>query len=272
MLNLWLFAGALLVFLIGLAHTVLGEKLLIGPLLEHHPWPKLPLRERFAKRTLRFAWHMTTLAWWGLSAMLLLSASSREAELTGAIAATLLLTGLLIAVVSRGAHFAWPVFLAASGCAVLGAHGGTAAISHQLEVSIGAVAASVMAAIGLLHLYWAVRGVSVKGSIALPEKSDGEPLFVPGRAMTALVASALLSAALVVYAATGELALPVSGSLIEAAAWILAAVFTLRLIGDFKYVGLFKRPSRSSFARWDSLLYSPLCFFLAAASAVVALG
>jgi hypothetical protein len=42
-------------------------------------------------------------------------------------------------------------------------------------------------------------------------------------------------------------------------------VFALRTVGDFRTVGLFKRPARNAFARNDALLYTPLCFSLAAA-------
>jgi hypothetical protein len=37
----------------------------------------------------------------------------------------------------------------------------------------------------------------------------------------------------------------------------------LRAIGDFRYVGFFKRIRDSKFARLDTLAYSPLCAALA---------
>jgi hypothetical protein len=43
-----------------------------------------------------------------------------------------------------------------------------------------------------------------------------------------------------------------------------------RAIGEFKYVGFFKRVRGSRFARRDTLLYSPLCLWLAAGVAFVA--
>ena len=41
--------------------------------------------------------------------------------------------------------------------------------------------------------------------------------------------------------------------------WVLAAVFALRAIGDFRYIGIFKRVRGTRFARNDSLYFSPLC-------------
>lgn len=49
-----------------------------------------------------------------------------------------------------------------------------------------------------------------------------------------------------------------------------AAVLVLRAVGDFRLVGFFKRIRGSRFARLDTLLYSPLCFALGAALALMA--
>ena len=57
-------------------------------------------------------------------------------------------------------------------------------------------------------------------------------------------------------------------------AWLsyaLALGLLARAIGEFKYVGFFKRVRGSRFAQLDSLLYSPLCLLLAAGVAAVAL-
>jgi hypothetical protein len=54
--------------------------------------------------------------------------------------------------------------------------------------------------------------------------------------------------------------------------WVLAAVFAARAVGDFRYVGFFKRVRDSRFARRDSRLFSPLCAAIALAAAMVGLG
>jgi hypothetical protein len=43
-----------------------------------------------------------------------------------------------------------------------------------------------------------------------------------------------------------------------------------RAIGDFKYLGLFKRVRGSRFATLDTFVYSPLCLLLAAGIATLA--
>ena len=43
----------------------------------------------------------------------------------------------------------------------------------------------------------------------------------------------------------------------------MAMIFVLRTLGDFRYVGFTKRIRNTSFAEWDTKLYSPLCLLMA---------
>ena len=131
------------------------------------------------------------------------------------------------------------------------------------------VAAATLAAIALVHVYWALGGRVAK-SAALPEV-DGLPAFTPRGPLTLLVAAALLLAALLVAATGGvvEVALPRSGARVLTLG--LALVFVARSIGDFRLVGFFKRVKGSRFATLDSLIYAPLCLLLGLAAGWVAL-
>ena len=52
---------------------------------------------------------------------------------------------------------------------------------------------------------------------------------------------------------------------------LIATAFTLRAVGEFKYVGFFKRIRGTQFARMDTRFYSPLCLGVAAGLWVLAL-
>jgi len=110
-----LLAAALLIFLLGATHSWLGERKLIGPLLS--PERRVGLLERsvFARRVLRFAWHLTTIAWWGFAALLWAQAKlpleQQDRAALSIIAATFFVTGFVTLIVTRGRHLAWPVFL-----------------------------------------------------------------------------------------------------------------------------------------------------------------
>lgn len=109
-----LVVAASLAFAIGVAHSVLGERYILVRLMRRD-LPKLFGSDEFTKKTLRFAWHVTTFAWWGLGAVLALLASGGPVPRTAvlqAIAATFAVTALVAGVASRGRHLSWIVFLA----------------------------------------------------------------------------------------------------------------------------------------------------------------
>lgn len=107
--------AALLLALLGLAHSLLGERYILVRLFRRD-LPTLFGDSTFTRNTLRFAWHLTTVLAWGFSAMLL--------QLTGAVPAQalartigwcLVLSGLLPLAFTRGRHLAWVVLLGAGG-------------------------------------------------------------------------------------------------------------------------------------------------------------
>jgi hypothetical protein len=112
-----LYTAAILLFLLGLAHSVLGERFILVRLFRRDNLPKLFGGTEFTTRTLRFAWHITTVAWWGM-ALLLWQAASRgltqESVLT-VLGYTIILSGVLPLVITRGRHLSWIVLFLAGG-------------------------------------------------------------------------------------------------------------------------------------------------------------
>lgn len=139
-------------------------------------------------------------------------------------------------------------------------------MNHQV---VALVVASVLAAIALLHAYWGLVGVGAR-SAALPEV-DGRPVFLPTRAACFAVACALLVAAFVLLVRGGFVALPRAPWLGTAGSASVGVVLVARAIGDFRYVGFFKRVHGSRFAVLDTRLFSPLCLALGASALWVAL-
>ena len=136
-------------------------------------------------------------------------------------------------------------------------------------VTVALALAGVFAILAAVHVYWAV-GNAAAGGAAVPTRADGQPLFRPGRAATVVVALLLLAAAVVMLGKVGILA-PVGPMLFyRVGPWVIGSVLLLRTLGDFRYVGLFKRERASRFARLDSRYYTPLCAVLSAGSFYVA--
>lgn len=106
--------AAALIILTGLAHSVLGERYILTRLFRRSDLPKLFGGTAFTARTLRFAWHITTLAWWGMAVLLWQAADgtlSRTSVLQ-VLGWTALLSALLPLWITRGRHLSWIVFLA----------------------------------------------------------------------------------------------------------------------------------------------------------------
>ena len=114
-MNHLLILGAALAVAIGLAHSWLGEQYILIRLFRRANLPRLFGGDAFTKRTLRFAWHLTTIAWWGFAVLLILYAIEEPGQVTPAAVSTIALTFLassaLALVVSRGRHLSWIVFL-----------------------------------------------------------------------------------------------------------------------------------------------------------------
>ena len=64
-----LLLAVLLIVVLGLAHSVLGERYILIRLFRRTDLPKIFGSTDFTVRTLRFAWHITTVAWFGLAAL-----------------------------------------------------------------------------------------------------------------------------------------------------------------------------------------------------------
>jgi hypothetical protein len=137
-------------------------------------------------------------------------------------------------------------------------------------VLVGTSTAGVLVALGLLHVYWAAGGRW--GSAAAIPELDGAPLFRPSAASTLLIAILLVSAALVVLGRLGRWGTSLPRWPFSVGAWVLVAVFMGRVVGDFRWFGVFKRMKGTSFAWWDTWLYVPLCFLLAIGCLFTALG
>lgn len=112
--------AALLCLLIGLIHSCLGERFILIRLFRSGAIPHLFGSDHFTKQTLRFAWHLTTIAWWGF-AYLLLKASDAGSDFSTVVLNTTALVFLVSGAFSfgftKGKHLSWVVFWGISAMA-----------------------------------------------------------------------------------------------------------------------------------------------------------
>lgn len=108
--------AAVIIFVVALAHSYLGERYILIRLFRRQDLPALFGSDVFTRRTLRMAWHLTTVVWWGIGALLLVAAGRSPAALPqaqlGAIVAVTSLASAVVAFVgTRGRHLSWLAFL-----------------------------------------------------------------------------------------------------------------------------------------------------------------
>lgn len=108
-----------------------------------------------------------------------------------------------------------------------------------------------------LHFFWLFGGTWGL-SKAIPSKSrESKKISIPPIA-TLIVASILLFCALIYLVNTGLLNLSLP-KWMRYGYWLIPIAFILRSIGDFNYVGFFKKIKDTEFAEADSKIFIPLC-------------
>ena len=105
--------AAAVAILTAVAHSILGERYILIRLFRRDDLPKILGSEWLTKRTLRFTWHLTSVAWWGFAALLLIYAGERgsRAAALQIIAVTALCSAVLTALTTNGRHLGWVALL-----------------------------------------------------------------------------------------------------------------------------------------------------------------
>ncbi len=116
--------------------------------------------------------------------------------------------------------------------------------------------------LGMIHFLWAFGG-KYGFEQALPTNEQGQRILNPGKFDSAIVGLGLIIFGSFYFLQSGftELIPPVWA--IKYGGWIIPSIFLLRAIGDFKYVGFFKKIKQTSFGRRDTRIFSPLCSIIA---------
>ena len=99
---------------ISASHSYLGERYLLMRLFRRDDLPRLFGSTEFTRRTLRFAWHVTSVAWLGFAALLAMAARAPvSTSALGSVIGAVFAAHFAISFGgSRGRHYSWIVFLA----------------------------------------------------------------------------------------------------------------------------------------------------------------
>jgi hypothetical protein len=124
--------------------------------------------------------------------------------------------------------------------------------------------------LGGLHILWMFGGKWAFDT-AIPTDENGEKAFMPGKFATLIVALGLILFGFYYLFQSSFVFNPIPLTISQVIGWIIPAIFFLRAFGDFKYIGAFKKVKHTAFAKMDTRVYSPLCFFIAVLGIVIIL-
>ncbi len=114
-MNIFFIIAAGLFILLGIIHSYLGERFILIPLIKRGHLPKIFNSELLTAQTLRFAWHLTTIAWFAFAVILFILDKYTPYEIIAKIIAIAAFISFIISlVIARGRHFSWIIFLVVS--------------------------------------------------------------------------------------------------------------------------------------------------------------
>jgi hypothetical protein len=116
--------------------------------------------------------------------------------------------------------------------------------------------------ISLIHYYWAFGGRWGTHVAMHAREGEHQPAHYPGAAPTIIVATLILLAGLLLLIQGGYVQSFDATPFTRWGCIVCAFTFVVRAIGEFKYLGFFKSVKHSAFSKYDTWLYSPLCFYL----------
>lgn len=120
-----------------------------------------------------------------------------------------------------------------------------------------------------IHFYWAFGGrwgsqavFPTKNDIIIEQK-------MPGILPTLIVAFGLLAIGFFILKKGAILNFKIPFWLDKYGLWIIAGIFIIRAVGEFNYVGFFKKIKHTKFGINDTKYYSPLWLLLAIATVIM---
>ena len=128
----------------------------------------------------------------------------------------------------------------------------------------------IFIALGGFHFYWLFGGVWGLEKVIPSKDTKANTLTIPKFA-TLLVGLVLVLFGLMYLIKPEIISVSIPILLIDYGYWIIPSIFIIRAIGDFNYVGFFKKVKNTEFSKADSKIFSPLCLIIGIIGIVIQL-
>ena len=127
--------------------------------------------------------------------------------------------------------------------------------------AIGMLLFSIFIFLSAIHFYWGLGG-KWGASASVPTNEDGEKVINPKPLDCFVVAIGLSVFATFVLAKTQLFSMAFPTVILNYGVSVITGIFMLRAIGEFRYVGFFKKIKNTPFGQRDTKYYSPLCLLI----------
>lgn len=119
----------------------------------------------------------------------------------------------------------------------------------------------IFTVLAVIHFVWAL-GVSWGEKFAVPAKENGEKVINPGRLECIIIGSGLSLFAIFYLSYLDFATYKFPEWVYLSVGWGIPSIFMLRAIGEFKYIGFFKKVKNTDFGKADTVFFSPLCILI----------
>lgn len=130
-----------------------------------------------------------------------------------------------------------------------------------MNIVLGIIESFILIILSGIHFNWAFGG-KWGFEKTLPTNVNGKKVLNPKRIDSAIVGLGLLIFAIYYLLKVGLISLEIPNWILYYGGWFIAAIFIARAIGEFKYIGFFKKIKNTDFAKLDSKYFSPLCLII----------
>ncbi|MBK9737641.1 MAG: DUF3995 domain-containing protein [Saprospiraceae bacterium] len=130
-----------------------------------------------------------------------------------------------------------------------------------MNIVISIILCFVFIFLASFHFYWAFGGKKGTENV-IPVDTNNVKIINPSIISTLFVGIILLLFAFINIIKTKIINIELPEVIENYCLWFIAILFLLRAIGEFNYIGFFKKIKTTKFGIMDTKVYSPLCLFI----------
>ena len=133
-------------------------------------------------------------------------------------------------------------------------------IEQQLQMTflISIIPFLIFLFLSVLHIYWSFGGQWGK-DVTIPTKENNIKVISPGVFINFRCCIIFFGSGIFILIEAKILNIQTPVVVSKYGPWIIVLIFLIRAIGEFKYVGFFKKIRHTKFGKNDTNYYSPLC-------------